>query len=121
MVSTWLADALQYELWVVSDGSIANDIYFSDIAWPIRKILHWKGLRDEKRDLCSRLNRSTADLGQEIYWRAEAVYDMLSETLTKDEVYLFGNSPKDVDALVLGHALFVLNVLPVSSPSPMLH
>jgi len=66
MVSTWLADALQYELWVVSDGSIANDIYFSDIAWPIRKILHWKGLRDEKRDLCSRLNRSTADLGQEV-------------------------------------------------------
>ncbi|KAG0547281.1 hypothetical protein BDA96_01G066200 [Sorghum bicolor] len=40
---------------------------------------------------------------------------MLSETLTKDEVYLFGNSPKDVDALVLGHALFVLNVLPETS------
>jgi len=48
MVSTWLADALQYELWVVNDGSIAHDIYFSDLAWPIGKILHWKKTRDVK-------------------------------------------------------------------------
>ena len=49
MVSTWLADALQYELWVVNDGSIAHDIYFSDLAWPIGKILHWKKTRDVKQ------------------------------------------------------------------------
>ena len=49
MVSTWLADALQYELWVVDDGSIAHDIYFSDLAWPIGKILHWKKTRDVKQ------------------------------------------------------------------------
>jgi len=49
MVSSWLADALLYELWVVSDGSIANDIYFSDLAWPIGKILHWKKTRHVKQ------------------------------------------------------------------------
>ena len=49
MVLTWLADALLYELWVVSDGSIANDIYFSDLAWPIGKILHWKKTRHVKQ------------------------------------------------------------------------
>lgn len=49
MVSTWLADALQYELWVVTDGSIAHDIYFSDLSWPIGKILHWKKTRDVKQ------------------------------------------------------------------------
>jgi metaxin len=51
MVSTWLADALLYELWVASDGSIANDIYFSDLAWPIGKILHWKKTRHVKQQL----------------------------------------------------------------------
>jgi metaxin len=49
MVSTWLADALQYELWVVTDRSIAQDIYYSDLSWPIGKILHWKKTRDVKQ------------------------------------------------------------------------
>jgi metaxin len=49
MVSTWLADALQYELWVVSDASIAHDIYFSDLSWPIGKILYWKKTREVKQ------------------------------------------------------------------------
>lgn len=50
-ISTWLVDAVNYELWIASDGSIANDIYFSDLAWPIRKILHWKRSRDVKHQL----------------------------------------------------------------------
>jgi hypothetical protein len=49
MVSSWLANALLYELWVVSDGSIANDIYFSDLPWPIGKILHWNKTRHVKQ------------------------------------------------------------------------
>lgn len=45
MISTWLKDAVTYELWVASDGSAANEIYFSDLPWPIRKALHWNQRR----------------------------------------------------------------------------
>ncbi|KAG0513014.1 hypothetical protein BDA96_10G064300 [Sorghum bicolor] len=113
MVSTWLADALLYELWVASDGSIANDIYFSDLAWPIGKILHWKKTRHVKQQLgITKLN--AAEKEEEIYRKASAAYDSLSIRLG-DEVFLFDNSPTDVDALFLGHALFVLSVLPDTS------
>ncbi|TVU12376.1 hypothetical protein EJB05_46017 [Eragrostis curvula] len=113
MVSTWLADALQYELWVVSDGSIAHDIYYSDLSWPIGKILNWKKSREVKQELgITKLN--AAEKEEEIYQRASAAYDALSLRLG-DQVYLFDDSPTDVDALFLGHALFVLNALPDTS------
>lgn len=51
MVMTWLSDALQYELWLASDGSIPHDIYFSDLSWPIGKILYWKKTREVKQQL----------------------------------------------------------------------
>jgi metaxin len=113
MVSTWLADALQYELWVVDDGSITHDIYFSDLAWPIGKILHWKKTRDVKHLLgITKLN--SAEKEEEIYQKASAAYEALSLRLG-DQIFLFDNSPTDVDALLLGHALFVLNALPDTS------
>ncbi|CAN6164951.1 unnamed protein product, partial [Urochloa humidicola] len=113
MVSTWLADALQYELWVVTDGSIAQDIYFSDLPWPIGKILHWKKTRDVKQLLgITKLN--AAEKEEEIYQKASAAYDALSLKLG-DQIFLFDNSPTDVDALFLGHALFVINALPDTS------
>ncbi|CAL5051284.1 unnamed protein product [Urochloa decumbens] len=113
MVSTWLADALQYELWVVTDGSIAQDIYFSDLPWPIGKILHWKKTRDVKQ-LLGITKQNAAEKEEEIYQKATAAYDALSLKLG-DQVFLFDNSPTDVDALFLGHALFVLNALPDTS------
>uniref|UniRef100_A0ACD5ZQ62 Uncharacterized protein n=1 Tax=Avena sativa TaxID=4498 RepID=A0ACD5ZQ62_AVESA len=113
MVSTWLADALQYELWVVTDRSVAQDIYFSDLSWPIGKILHWKKTRDVKQLLgITKLN--AAEREDEIYRKANAAYDALSMRLG-DQAFLFGNSPSDVDALFLGHVLFVLNALPGTS------
>ncbi|CAL5044346.1 unnamed protein product [Urochloa decumbens] len=113
MVSTWLTDALQYELWVVTDGSIAHDIYFSDLPWPIGNILHWKKTRDVKQLLgITKLN--AAEKEEEIYQKASAAYDALSLKLG-DQIFLFDNSPTDVDALFLGHALFVLNALPDTS------
>ncbi|CAL9083321.1 unnamed protein product [Musa acuminata var. zebrina] len=42
IISTWLAEAEQYELWVACDQTITDAIYFSDLSWPIGKILHWK-------------------------------------------------------------------------------
>lgn len=37
-----------YELWVESNGSNADAIYFSDLPWPIRRVLHWKQSRAVK-------------------------------------------------------------------------
>ncbi|KAJ1258206.1 hypothetical protein BS78_10G057300 [Paspalum vaginatum] len=113
MVSTWLADALLYELWVVTDGSVAHDIYFCGLPWPIGKVLHWKKTRDVKQLLgITKLN--AAEKEEEIYQKASAAYEALSLRLG-DQVFLFDNSHTDVDALFLGHALFVLSALPETS------
>ena len=48
MINSWLNTAALYELWVESDGTVADAIYFSDLPWPIRRILHWKQSRDNK-------------------------------------------------------------------------
>ena len=44
MVTTWLADALAYELWVGSEGSFSSayNIYYSDLPWPLGKVLFWR-------------------------------------------------------------------------------
>jgi metaxin len=120
MVSTWLADALQYELWVVTDRSIAQDIYYSDLSWPIGKILHWKKTRDVKQLLgITKLNAAEREeevrnavlmmfagffFGhtlvaycilvissfEQIYRNANAAYDALSMRLG-DQAFLFDN------------------------------
>jgi hypothetical protein len=42
MVSTRLADAIMYELWVGSDGTSARTIYYSGLPWLIGKALFMK-------------------------------------------------------------------------------
>lgn len=42
MVKSWLADAVLYELWVGSDGKSAYKIYYSNLPWPLGKILYYK-------------------------------------------------------------------------------
>uniref|UniRef100_A0A0E0A5L2 Metaxin n=1 Tax=Oryza glumipatula TaxID=40148 RepID=A0A0E0A5L2_9ORYZ len=80
---------------------------------PIGKILYWKKTREVKQQLgITKLN--AAEKEEEIYQKANAAYDALSTRLG-DQIFLFENSPTDVDALFLGHALFVLNVLPDTS------
>lgn len=49
MIGSWLADAVMYELWVGSDGSSANKIYYSDLPWPIGKILFYKQMHVVKQ------------------------------------------------------------------------
>lgn len=51
MISSWLADAIKYELWVGTDGSSAEKIYYSDLPWPIGKILFLKQLHKLKQEL----------------------------------------------------------------------
>lgn len=38
-----------YELWIAVGGTVAHEIYFSDLPWPIGKILHWKKIYDVKK------------------------------------------------------------------------
>lgn len=45
VITTWLHDALVYELWVGSKGSSAYSIYYSDLPWPIGKVLSSKKTR----------------------------------------------------------------------------
>lgn len=59
MVSTWLADAVMYELWVGSDGSSAHKIYYADLPWPIGKILFFKQVHVVKQLLG--INKDNAD------------------------------------------------------------
>lgn len=51
MVDSWLADAVMYELWVGSDGKSAHKIYYSDLPWPIGKILYFKQVYVVKHQL----------------------------------------------------------------------
>jgi len=46
ILTTWLHDALTYELWVGSDdGSSAYTIYYSDLPWPLGKVLYSQKVR----------------------------------------------------------------------------
>lgn len=49
MVNSWLYDATMYELWIAIAGDLAHHIYFSDLPWPIGKILLWKKTYDVKK------------------------------------------------------------------------
>ena len=51
MVSTWLAGAIMYELWVGSDGTSARTIYHSGLPWLIGKALLMKQVHVVKQRL----------------------------------------------------------------------
>ncbi|KAL2340321.1 hypothetical protein Fmac_008261 [Flemingia macrophylla] len=113
MLTTWLADALEYELWVGCDSSSAYNIYYSDLPWPIGKVLLWK------KAICVRqkhgISKDKAEVKEEeIYKRANSGYDALS-TWLGEQNYLFENRPSSLDAIFLAHALVVLHALPDSS------
>jgi len=48
ILTTWLHDALTYELWIGSDGSSAYSIYYSDLPWPLGKVLYSQKARRVK-------------------------------------------------------------------------
>ncbi|RWR84241.1 mitochondrial outer membrane import complex protein METAXIN isoform X1 [Cinnamomum micranthum f. kanehirae] len=109
MVSSWLVDATSYELWVGSDGSAADKIYFSDLPWPIGKVLHWKHTQIVKQRLgITKLNFE--ERTSEIYTKADKAYEALSMKLAEQN-FFFENRPTSLDAIILGHALFVLQAL----------
>ncbi|KAK9269620.1 hypothetical protein L1049_001397 [Liquidambar formosana] len=113
MIGSWLADAVMYELWVGSDGSSANKIYYSDLPWPIGKILFYKQMHVVKQLLG--ITKDNAERREaEIYRRATIAYGALSSRIG-EETFFFENRPTSLDAIFLGHALFTLQALPETS------
>lgn len=113
MLSSWIADAVMYELWAGDDTSSAYKIYFSDLPWPIGKILHFKKSLEVKKVLG--VTRSNAErIEAEIYRRATIAYESLS-TMLGTEKYFVEDRPTSLDAIFLGHALFTLQALPETS------
>lgn len=112
MVSTWLAEAVMYELWVGSDGTSARAIYYSDLPWLIGKALFMKQVYVVKQRFG--ITKENAERKEaEIYKRAKIAYGALSTTLG-DQTFLF-ERPSSLDAYLLGHVLFTVQALPESS------
>ncbi|XP_058728879.1 mitochondrial outer membrane import complex protein METAXIN-like isoform X2 [Vicia villosa] len=113
VVTTWLHDALVYELWLESKGSAAYSIYYSDLPWPIGKVLSHNKVRSVKVKHGITDDNAVAKK-EEIYERANSAYDALSKWLGEKN-YLFGDSPSSLDAIFLAHGLVALQALPESS------
>ncbi|XP_042492827.1 mitochondrial outer membrane import complex protein METAXIN isoform X3 [Macadamia integrifolia] len=114
MISSWLVDGAMYELWVGSDGSTAHKIYYSDLPWPIGKILYFKQVYAVKQLLgITKVNAERREA--EIYKRAAIAYEALSTRLG-EQTFFFENRLTSLDAIFLGHALFVTQALPVRNP-----
>ncbi|XP_024978658.1 mitochondrial outer membrane import complex protein METAXIN [Cynara cardunculus var. scolymus] len=113
MINSWLSDAILYELWVGSDGSSAHKIYYSDLPWPVGKLLYLKQVHNVKQLLG--ISKETAERREEeIYRRATMAYQALSTKLG-EESFFSDNRPTSLDAFFLGHALITLYALPETS------
>ncbi|XP_027333030.1 mitochondrial outer membrane import complex protein METAXIN-like isoform X2 [Abrus precatorius] len=113
ILTTWLADALAYELWVGCEASSANSIYYSDLPWPLGKVLFWNKARWVK--LKHGITNDNVEVKKEkIYEKANSAYDALSNCLGEQN-YLFENRPSSLDAIFLAHGLVVIQALPECS------
>ncbi|KAI3416688.1 uncharacterized protein J3R85_015134 [Psidium guajava] len=109
MISSWLEEAIIYELWLGSDGTSAHNIYYADLPWPVGKLLYLKQIHSVKQRLG--ITKDNAERREaEIYRRANIAYEALSIMLGEDD-FFFGR-PSSLDAIFLGHAHFTLQALP---------
>ncbi|KAL6496422.1 hypothetical protein OROGR_029680 [Orobanche gracilis] len=122
MVESWLDDAVTYELWLGTDGgNTAHKIYYSDLPWPIGKILYYKQVCIVKQRLG--ITSDNAERREdEIYSKAVLAYGVVS-SLLGEQSFLYENRlvtcrlcrPTSLDAAFVGHALFALHALPETS------
>ncbi|KAK2982375.1 hypothetical protein RJ640_026573 [Escallonia rubra] len=111
MICSWLSAAVTYELWLGSDASSAHKIYYSDLPWPVGKLLYLKQMVVAKQVL--RITNENAERkSEEIYRNATIAYKALSARLG-EQSFFFENRPTSLDAIFLGHALFTLQALPL--------
>ncbi|XP_065850000.1 mitochondrial outer membrane import complex protein METAXIN [Euphorbia lathyris] len=113
MISSWLVDAITYELWLGSDGASAVKIYYSDLPWLVGKALFMQQVYTVKQQL-GVTKENAVRREEEIYKRAKIAYGALSTRLGQQE-FLFEDRPSSLDALFTGHVLFTVQALPESS------
>ncbi|BBM99213.1 metaxin [Marchantia polymorpha subsp. ruderalis] len=105
IVNSWLADALLYELWLKENGATVAEVYLSSLPWPINKAIDWK----QRRSVQVHLGINTENASEraaELYRKAAAAYEALSVRL-QDQTYFIAGKPTSLDAVVLGHILFI--------------
>ncbi|KAL6585618.1 hypothetical protein OROMI_002262 [Orobanche minor] len=114
MVESWLDDAVTYELWLGPDGGkTAYKIYYSDLPWPIGKILYYKQVCIVKQRL-GITSDNAERREEEIYSKAVLAYGAVS-SLLGEQSFFYENRPTSLDAAFVGHALFTLHALPETS------
>ncbi|KAI4335386.1 hypothetical protein L6164_014032 [Bauhinia variegata] len=113
LLTTSLADALTYELFVGCEGISAYNIYYSDLPWPMGRILYLKQVNSTKQKYGITIDNAEIK-EEEIYSRANSAYGYLSTQLGEQN-YLLENRPSSLDATFLAHALIVLQALPETS------
>ncbi|KAH1201261.1 Mitochondrial outer membrane import complex protein METAXIN [Glycine max] len=124
ILTTWLADALAYELWLGCEGSSAYSIYYSDLPWPLGKILSWKKAIWVK--LKHGITNDNAEVKKEevsfsflffawfiisdgqIYERAKSAYEALSSCLDFGLFFIFGAIIDFILQVRYSYALFGL-------------
>ncbi|KAH1201262.1 Mitochondrial outer membrane import complex protein METAXIN [Glycine max] len=121
ILTTWLADALAYELWLGCEGSSAYSIYYSDLPWPLGKILSWKkaiwvklkhGITNDNAEVKKEESYLWEDFG--LFFIFGAIIDFILQV--RYSYALFGLCrPSSLDAIFLAHGLVVLHALPESS------
>ncbi|TQE03631.1 hypothetical protein C1H46_010762 [Malus baccata] len=113
MISSWVSDALTYELWVGTHGNSAKEIYYSDLPWPIGNILYYKKSYTVKQQL-GITNDNAEKIEEQTYRRASLAFGALSSRL-EEHKFLFEDRPSSLDAVFLGQALVILQALPETS------
>jgi metaxin len=108
MVDSWIVDASLYELWMRENDKAARKVYFAALPMGLSYALDWK----QRHAVMQRLGITTENAksrGDELLRKAGMAYQALSVRL-QDQKLFFGDRPTSLDALVLAHLLFHLNV-----------
>ncbi|CAN1326545.1 Mitochondrial outer membrane import complex protein METAXIN [Linum perenne] len=112
MISSWLADAITYELWIGSADSSAMKIYYSDLPWVIGKGLFVKQVYDVKQQLhITKQNVEQRESEQRINGSVSTVTIAI---LCQTKLFLLCR-PTSLDADLVAHVLFTVQALPEES------
>ncbi|CAN1811312.1 Mitochondrial outer membrane import complex protein METAXIN [Linum perenne] len=114
MISSWLADAITYELWIGSADSSSMKIYYSDLPWVIGKGLFVKQVYDVKQQLHITKQNVEQRESEVLFDRAKNAYRALSTKLGEHD-FLFESRPTSLDADLVAHVLFTVQALPEES------